>query len=102
MEKLQGTSVLSPFIPIAIVIVPAFIIFQKSVTNLVQNHPCLYLLTFGLIIAKITNKLVVRCTSLSLQSLPVVLFNFLSLFDLVFISERSLLVAHADRAHDPQ
>lgn len=55
----QGTSVLSPFIPIAVVVLPAFIIYKKSATNLVENHPCLYLLTFGLIIAKITNKLVV-------------------------------------------
>lgn len=56
---LQGTSVLSPCIPIAIVIGAAIIIFKKSTTNLVQNNPCLYLLTFGIIIAKITNKLVV-------------------------------------------
>jgi len=56
---LQGTSVLSPFINIAIVVVPAFIIYQKSSPHLYEEHPCLYLITFTLVIAKVTNKLVV-------------------------------------------
>lgn len=34
-------------------------IYLKSPTNLYENNPCLYLLTFGLAIAKITNRLVV-------------------------------------------
>jgi len=58
-STVAGTSVLSPCIPIAIVIVSATMIYKKSTTNLVQNNPCLYLLTFGIIIAKITNKLVI-------------------------------------------
>ena len=50
---------LSPFIPIALVVMFAVIIYQKSPSNLYENHPCLYLITFGIVIAKITNKLVV-------------------------------------------
>lgn len=54
-----GTSVTSPILPIVSVVVPAIIIYLKSPTNLFESNPCLYLLTFGLIIAKVTNKLVV-------------------------------------------
>lgn len=58
-STVAGTSVLSPFIPVGLVVIPAFIIYQKSVTNVYENHPCLYILAFGIVSAKVTNRLVV-------------------------------------------
>ncbi|KAF8786613.1 Choline/ethanolaminephosphotransferase 1 like protein [Argiope bruennichi] len=58
-SSVAGTSILSPFIPLALVVVPAFIIYQKSTTNIYEHHPCLYILAFGVVCSKITNKLVV-------------------------------------------
>ncbi|XP_077516831.1 choline/ethanolaminephosphotransferase 1-like isoform X9 [Amblyomma americanum] len=55
----KGTSVLSPSIPIALVVVPAFIIYQKSTTSIYEHHPCLYIIAFGMVAAKVTNRLVV-------------------------------------------
>lgn len=34
-------------------------IYKKSAVQLFERHPCLYILTFGFVSAKITNKLVV-------------------------------------------
>ena len=66
----QGTSIISPLSPIASVVVSAIIIYIKSPTNLYEKYPCLYLLTFGLIIAKVTMKLVVsdECSCVSLDA----------------------------------
>ncbi|XP_067128235.1 choline/ethanolaminephosphotransferase 1-like isoform X2 [Centruroides vittatus] len=58
-STVAGTSVLSPFIPVGLVVIPAFIIYQKSVRNVYENHPCLYILAFGIVSAKVTNRLVV-------------------------------------------
>ncbi|XP_050041306.1 cholinephosphotransferase 1 isoform X3 [Dermacentor andersoni] len=58
-STVAGTSVLSPSIPIALVVVPAFIIYQKSSTSIYENHPCLYIIAFGMVAAKVTNRLVV-------------------------------------------
>jgi len=58
-SSIAGTSILSPLLPILVVIVPTVVIYKKSPTNLYELNPCLYLLTFGLVIAKVTNKLVV-------------------------------------------
>lgn len=55
----QGTSILSPVIPFSLVVVPAFIIFQKSESHVYENHPALYILAFGMVAAKVTNRLVV-------------------------------------------
>ncbi|XP_077289836.1 choline/ethanolaminephosphotransferase 1 bbc isoform X9 [Arctopsyche grandis] len=55
----SGTSVLSPVIPFSMVIVPAFIIYQKSESLVYENHPCLYIIAFGMVAAKVTNRLVV-------------------------------------------
>ncbi|XP_053600589.1 choline/ethanolaminephosphotransferase 1 isoform X8 [Plodia interpunctella] len=55
----QGTSILSPVIPFSLVVVPAFVIFQKSESNVYENHPVLYLIAFGMVAAKVTNRLVV-------------------------------------------
>merc|ERR1719290_821852 len=56
---IAGTSVLSPMLPLLCVVVPAGVIAYKSEQAVYHNHPVLYLITFGLIAAKITNRLVV-------------------------------------------
>lgn len=58
-STVAGTSILSPVIPFSLVVVPAFIIFQKSESNVYQHHPSLYILAFGMVAAKVTNRLVV-------------------------------------------
>ncbi|XP_044535084.1 cholinephosphotransferase 1 [Gracilinanus agilis] len=54
-----GTSVLSPGIHIGVIILLAIMIHKKSATQLFEKHPCLYILMFGCVYAKITQKLVV-------------------------------------------
>ncbi|XP_056646305.1 cholinephosphotransferase 1 isoform X4 [Diorhabda carinulata] len=58
-STVAGTSVLSPIIPFSMVLVPAFIIYKKSTQEIYQNHPALYILAFGFVAAKVTNRLVV-------------------------------------------
>ncbi|KAG7305810.1 hypothetical protein JYU34_009957 [Plutella xylostella] len=58
-STVAGTSILSPVIPFSLVVVPAFIIFQKSESLVYETHPILYILTFGMVAAKVTNRLVV-------------------------------------------
>ncbi|XP_073998005.1 choline/ethanolaminephosphotransferase 1 bbc isoform X10 [Rhodnius prolixus] len=58
-STVAGTSVLSPVIPLSLVVVPAFIICRKSTEHVYENHPVLYILAFGLVAAKVTNRLVV-------------------------------------------
>ncbi|CAH1786282.1 unnamed protein product [Owenia fusiformis] len=58
-STIADTSVLFPIIPIAVVVMLAFTIYQKSPSHLFENHPCLYTLAFGMICAKVTNRLVV-------------------------------------------
>jgi phosphatidylglycerophosphate synthase len=65
-STIAGTSIISPLMPIAAVIVPAITIHIKSPTSLYETNPVLYLLTFGLVIVKVTNKLVV-CDSRTIQ-----------------------------------
>lgn len=48
---------------IGLILTLAFIIFKKSSSHLFEHHPCLYLLAFGMVVAKISNKLVVSFTS---------------------------------------
>ena len=55
----QGTSVLSPASPLFLLVIPAWTIAYKSDQNIYHDHPILYVLVFGLIGAKITNRLVV-------------------------------------------
>ncbi|GCC21382.1 hypothetical protein chiPu_0019852 [Chiloscyllium punctatum] len=57
--NIMGTSVLSPFLHIGAVITLALMIYKKSTSRLFENNPCLYILAFGFVSAKITNKLVV-------------------------------------------
>ncbi|XP_055383416.1 cholinephosphotransferase 1 isoform X1 [Condylostylus longicornis] len=58
-STVAGTSVLSPVIPLALVVVPAFIIAQKSTEDIFGQHPSLYIMAFGMVAAKVTNKLVI-------------------------------------------
>ncbi|XP_011331572.1 cholinephosphotransferase 1 isoform X7 [Ooceraea biroi] len=58
-STVAGTSVLSPIIPFGFVVVPAYTIYRKSVEHVYENHPALYILAFGMVAAKVTNKLVV-------------------------------------------
>ncbi|KAK3757089.1 hypothetical protein RRG08_046713 [Elysia crispata] len=58
-STVAGTSTIFPVFPIMSVVVLAIIIQQKSPSMVFENHPCVYLLAFGLLSAKITNRLVV-------------------------------------------
>jgi len=58
-SSVAGTSVLSPMMPLLCVIVPAGVIAYKSEQAVFHDHPILYVCLFGIIGAKITNRLVV-------------------------------------------
>ncbi|XP_031640939.1 cholinephosphotransferase 1 isoform X1 [Contarinia nasturtii] len=58
-STVAGTSVISPVIPLLTVVLSAFIISQKSVDRLFETYPSLYIITFGMVAAKVTNKLVI-------------------------------------------
>uniref|UniRef100_A0A1L8DYA7 diacylglycerol cholinephosphotransferase n=2 Tax=Nyssomyia neivai TaxID=330878 RepID=A0A1L8DYA7_9DIPT len=58
-STVAGTSVLSPIIPFSLILVPAFIISQKSTEGVFEMNPSLYIVTFGMVAAKVTNRLVV-------------------------------------------
>lgn len=45
--------------PLLAVVLGAFIISQKSVDQVFETYPSLYIITFGMVAAKVTNKLVV-------------------------------------------
>lgn len=64
-STVAGTSIISPIIPFLLVVVPAFIISEKSRSGLYINHPVLYMLTFGLLSAKVSCRLVVSHMSKS-------------------------------------
>jgi len=58
-SSVAGTSVLSPSIPLALVVVPAFVICQKSIEDVFGNNPVLYIFAFSMVASKVTCKLVV-------------------------------------------
>lgn len=64
-STVAGTSIISPILPFLLVIIPAFIISEKSKSGLYLNHPVLYMLTFGLLAAKVSCRLVVAHMSKS-------------------------------------
>ncbi|XP_017837551.1 cholinephosphotransferase 1 isoform X3 [Drosophila busckii] len=58
-SSVAGTSVLSPSIPLTLVVLPALMIAQKSPQNIFTEHASVYIMAFGMVAAKITNKLVI-------------------------------------------
>ncbi|XP_076860543.1 choline/ethanolaminephosphotransferase 1a [Brachyhypopomus gauderio] len=58
-STVAGTSVLSPAFHIAMVIVLALAVYRTSPEQVFETQPCLFVLAFGFVSAKITNKLVV-------------------------------------------
>lgn len=58
-STVAGTSTIFPVLPISIVLCLAAVIYQKSPTHVYMKHPCLYVISFGMASAKITNKLVI-------------------------------------------
>lgn len=64
-STVAGTSILSPLLPFLFVVVPSYIIAQKSKSGIYDNNPSLYMITFGILFAKITNKLVIAHMSKS-------------------------------------
>ncbi|XP_072172069.1 cholinephosphotransferase 1-like [Diadema setosum] len=58
-STVADTSVIAPFFHIGSVILLAFAIWQKSKTGIFERQPCVYMIVFGLVAAKITIKLVV-------------------------------------------
>lgn len=69
-STVADTSVLTPGLHIGLCLTLAFIIFKKSSSSLFELHPCLYILTFGTVIAKISNKLVIAHMTKSELYLP--------------------------------
>jgi len=64
-STVAGTSILSPLIPFLFIIVPSYVIAVKSKSGIYDSHPTLYMITFGILFAKITNKLVIAHLSKS-------------------------------------
>jgi len=82
----QGTSVLSPSIPLTLVVLPALMIAQKSPQNLFTEHASVYIMAFGMVAAKVTNKLVVSAST----------FSYYYYTNVALIT----MYSHADRSHD--
>lgn len=55
---------LSPVIPFSLVLIPAMLIAGNSKEDIYGQHPAIYILTFGLVAAKVTNRLVVSIKSM--------------------------------------
>lgn len=58
-STVAGTSIVSPIVPFLLILVPALTIAHKSKSGIYENHPALFILMFGIIVAKVTNRLVV-------------------------------------------
>lgn len=58
-STVAGTSVITPIIPLLFVLVPAGYLASYSIENVLENNPLRFIMTFGLIGSKITNKLIV-------------------------------------------
>lgn len=68
-STVAGTSILSPVLPFLFIIVPSYVIAIKSKSGIYDDHPTLYMITFGILFAKITNKLVIAHLSKSQMDL---------------------------------
>ncbi|KAK7490768.1 hypothetical protein BaRGS_00017997 [Batillaria attramentaria] len=58
-STVAGTSTVFPLFPMGAVIGMAVMVAFKSPSHVYENHPCLYLTAFGIVMAKVTNRLVV-------------------------------------------
>jgi len=58
-SSISGTSVLSPLLPLLMYSVPAVMVAWKSSQDIFLANPVLYMLTFGFVAARVTNRLVV-------------------------------------------
>ncbi|KAL8601995.1 hypothetical protein ACOMHN_008487 [Nucella lapillus] len=58
-STVAGTSTIFPLFPFAMVLGVGLMVAQKSPSHLFENHPCLFLLAFGMLLVKIINRLVV-------------------------------------------
>ena len=58
-STIAGTSILSPVTPLFLLVWPAYSIAYRSHSGILHSHPCLYIMCFGIMAAKVTNKLVV-------------------------------------------
>jgi hypothetical protein len=95
-STVAGTSIISPILPFLLVIVPAFIISEKSKSGLYLYHPVLYILHFGLLSAKVSCRLVVAHMSKSAMNyldsgLAGILFLFLNQYFNEFVNEYFVL-----------
>lgn len=90
---------MSPVIPFGLVVVPAVVISAMSTQDVYQANPCLYILAFGMVAAKVTNKLVVSFNlSISLMvflkalyfSKNIMLYQLMSMSEPTKISEFQL------------
>lgn len=68
-STVAGTSILSPILPFLFIIVPSYVIAVKSKSGIYDSHPTLYMITFGILFAKVTNKLVIAHLSKSQMEL---------------------------------
>ena len=56
---MQGTSVLSPLVPMALLMAMAAIVRNYSTVGIFEHHSVLFVMTFGIAVSKITSKLLV-------------------------------------------
>lgn len=70
-------------IPFGLVIVPAFIIYRKSIEHVYENNPALYILAFGMAAAKVTNRLVVSLFFTIFHILTAVIINIAAYCDVM-------------------
>ncbi|KAL8589233.1 hypothetical protein ACOMHN_017034 [Nucella lapillus] len=58
-STVAGSSTVFPLFPMAIVLALTIMLVFKSPSSVYEHNPCLYLLTYGILLAKVTNRLVV-------------------------------------------
>lgn len=97
-STVAGTSVLSPLIPIGVLLALGVTLWKKSVLHVFDRHPVLYVMSFGMAASKLTNKLVVAHMSKSeMEILDQTLFGpgllFLNQYFDTFFDEHLLLWA---------
>ena len=86
----QGTSVITPIIPLLFVLVPAVYLASNSTENILETNSLRFIMTFGLIGSKITNKLIVSNTNFKKwnvfrESFNLVVYNTYK-FNVVYLS----------------